>query len=185
MAKQFTDNPTKTPAAPEDVIPFRDVTTNSDKKTTISGLAPAIASSFAASSVPVASLSGVAWQAYVPTISGFSVGNATVRARFWKVGKFVSVKVFVTSGSTSSTNNPIVLSSPTTSALYGVAEVMGFGKYKQFHGPVVWNDASTVTLRWYQVSGSGLIEAAITSSSPDSLGGAGQVWMASWSYEEA
>lgn len=56
MAKQITDNASKSPVAVSDVLLVRDVTSNTDKKTTVSGLAPAVAASLPEFSVPVTSL---------------------------------------------------------------------------------------------------------------------------------
>ncbi|MFE5643235.1 hypothetical protein [Rhodococcus sp. NPDC056516] len=44
MAKQITDNASKSPVAATDILLVRDVTTNTDKKTTVAGLAPGISS---------------------------------------------------------------------------------------------------------------------------------------------
>lgn len=43
MAKQITDNASKSPVAQEDILLVRDVTSNTDKKTTVSGLSAAVA----------------------------------------------------------------------------------------------------------------------------------------------
>lgn len=128
---------------------------------------------------------GGAWQSYTPTLAGFVLGNGTMRARYMRMGKTYIVKIAVTSGTTSATNNPIVISLPVPSIQYLGAEPVGVGKYKAFHGPVVWIDTNSVSLRWFQARGSGTAEEAITSSSPDVLGGAGQTWFATWTYEAA
>lgn len=44
MPRQITDNASKSPVAAADVLLVRDITTNTDKKTTVAGLAPAVAS---------------------------------------------------------------------------------------------------------------------------------------------
>lgn len=126
-----------------------------------------------------------AWESYTPTLAGFTLGNGTMRAKYYRIGKFYTVKVAVTSGTTSATTNPIVITNPVASIAYIPTEPLGIGKYKTFHGPVVCNDANTVTLRWYTVTGSGITESTITSTSPDVLGGAGQTWFATWTYEAA
>lgn len=46
MAKQITDNASKSPVAQEDILLVRDVTSNTDKKTTVAGVAPAVAANF-------------------------------------------------------------------------------------------------------------------------------------------
>ena len=190
MPKQISDlTLLATPDSP-DLIILRDVSASVDKKTTVGGLAAAVATK-PPSSLTNAMFSGAAgevggaWQTYTPTLGGFTLGNGTMVAKYWRIGKTYLVKVSVTSGSTSATTNPIVISSPVASTSYISSEPVGVGRYRSFHGPVVWNDANSVTLRWYSVTGSGIAESVITSSSPDVLGGAGQTWFATWWFEAA
>lgn len=62
MAKQITDNASKSPVAAADVLLVRDVTSNTDKKTTISGIAPAVAANIPAGAVSASQLAGVWWE---------------------------------------------------------------------------------------------------------------------------
>jgi hypothetical protein len=189
--KKISEVPALATADSNDIVVVVDVSAGVTKRTTVAGLVAAIAALLPAGSITNAMLStaagepGAAWKDYVPTLTGFTLGNGTMRAKYLKVGKTYIVKVAVTSGTTSATTNPIVISAPVPSITYISAEPMGHGKYKAFHGPVVWNDANSVTLRWYSAQGSGTAESAITSTSPDVLGGAGHTWFAYWIYEAA
>lgn len=42
------------------------------------------------------------WQDYTPTLINLVLGNGTMKARYIKVGKMVTVNIFITFGSTSS-----------------------------------------------------------------------------------
>lgn len=57
----------------------------------------------------------LAWTSYTPTFTNFTLGNGTITlAKYAKLGKIVTVKLFVTLGSTSSVSGRIGISLPVT-----------------------------------------------------------------------
>lgn len=58
MAKQITDNASKSPVAAGDILLVRDVTSNTDKKTTVAGITPAVATSLQAGEIAVSKVNG-------------------------------------------------------------------------------------------------------------------------------
>ncbi|MDV7990486.1 hypothetical protein [Rhodococcus sp. IEGM 1374] len=82
MVKQLIDFNTKSPAASNDLLLIRDVTSNTEKKTPVSGIAEAIAASFPAKAVKSASLdwSQLSGQQYFGTalggVSGADAGTS-------------------------------------------------------------------------------------------------------------
>jgi hypothetical protein len=57
----------------------------------------------------------LAWTSYTPTFTNFTLGNGTITlAKYAKLGKIVTVKLFVTLGSTSSVSGRIGISLPIT-----------------------------------------------------------------------
>jgi hypothetical protein len=53
-----------------------------------------------------------AWTTYTPTFTNFTLGNGTVTAQYFKVGKMVTVQVAVTLGTTSAVSGLIGVSLP-------------------------------------------------------------------------
>lgn len=74
MAKQITDNASKSPVSTTDLLLVRDVTSNTDKKTTVSGISPAVASSLPALSVQKAALEKPHYNALFLATGGVSGG---------------------------------------------------------------------------------------------------------------
>lgn len=54
----------------------------------------------------------VAWSTYTPTFTNFTLGNGTVIAKYFRVGRVVHVSVNVTLGTTSSVSGVITMSLP-------------------------------------------------------------------------
>ncbi|QEX10973.1 hypothetical protein F6X56_15220 [Rhodococcus erythropolis] len=104
MAKQITDNASKSPVAQEDILLVRDVTSNTDKKTTIAGVAPAVAANLPLASVSSTKINfggggaGLWWEEIgrtTLTSPGDVISVAGLPAR-----KFLAIRfmVFTTSG---------------------------------------------------------------------------------------
>lgn len=69
MAKQITDNASKSPVAQEDILLVRDVTSNTDKKTTVAGLATAVAANFPDGSIPSRKIKPTTFYVETPDIA--------------------------------------------------------------------------------------------------------------------
>jgi hypothetical protein len=52
------------------------------------------------------------WQAWTPTITGLTIGNGTVVARYWKANKTVLIEGSITWGSTTSASGTLGVSLP-------------------------------------------------------------------------
>ncbi|MDI9934678.1 hypothetical protein QM806_04315 [Rhodococcus sp. IEGM 1351] len=106
MAKQFTDQPLLTTADATDVIPIRDISAGVDKKTTVSGLAAAVAANIPSGSVTNSMLAtsagqpGGAWEAYTPTWTGATIGNGSITGHYKQIGKTVHFRFKFVIGST-------------------------------------------------------------------------------------
>jgi len=57
-----------------------------------------------------------AWIAYTPTLTGITIGNGTVTAKYSRVGKTVNVSILIVLGSTSSITGVIQVGIPLTRA---------------------------------------------------------------------
>ena len=55
---------------------------------------------------------GGAWTAYTPTFTNLTVGNGTLDCQWFRSGRFVSFKVKLTFGSTTSVSGAIIVSLP-------------------------------------------------------------------------
>lgn len=127
----------------------------------------------------------VAWTSYTPTWTAFTVGNGTVNAKFQQVGKTVNFKIDVIAGSTTAATASVVVSLPVpAAALVGAAEPAGLTNYNGFFGPFVLNNTTSGIIRWYQLSGSGIIQYNIGPSSPSALSAGSEVHVFG-SYEAA
>jgi len=68
----------------------------------------------------------IAWQSYTPTFTNFVLGNGTITlAKYCQIGKTVTVKLFVTLGSTSSVSGRIGISLPVTSVNDNIDRTIG------------------------------------------------------------
>lgn len=56
------------------------------------------------------------WQDYTPTITGVTIGNGTVTARYWQRGKTVVAEALITLGSTSAVTGAVTITLPVTAA---------------------------------------------------------------------
>jgi|GEM_PF-4066306 len=96
MVKQITDNASKSPVAAADILLVRDVSSNTDKKSTVSGLAPAIEASLS---------SDGAWKSWTPTWGNLTsgtntVGNGNLEGRYQQYGKTIVFSIVLVWGST-------------------------------------------------------------------------------------
>ena len=55
---------------------------------------------------------GGAWTAYTPTFTNLTVGNGTLDCQWFRSGRFVSFKVKITFGSTTSVSGAVIVSLP-------------------------------------------------------------------------
>lgn len=77
------------------------------------------------------------WQAWTPTLTGWTLGNGTVTARYWKANKTVLFEGKITWGSTTSASGLLTVSLPLTASSSGYP--CGVGK------------ATDASVRFYQV----------------------------------
>lgn len=59
-----------------------------------------------------------AWQDWTPTLTGITIGNGTVVAKYIQIGKTVHFRLSITFGGTSSASGGIAVTLPVTSATY-------------------------------------------------------------------
>lgn len=113
-----------------------------------------------------------AWVSYTPTWTNLSVGNGTVVARYTQIGKTIFARIQLTWGSTTSVSGSVQVTLPVTAqAMPGVGPQIGstklFSGAASFMGPFTQSSTTQGVIRWFQVSGSGILESNISASSPD------------------
>jgi len=134
------------------------------------------------------------WQTYTPTYAGFTVGNATVVARYIEIGKFGYAYVSITLGSTSSVSavTAMTISNPSTMALAGIGATTPIGQCEfrdtgtnSFSGIVGYASTTTVQPRNFSVSGSLIVEATSIISNVPFTWTNGDIIFAHWFYHKA
>jgi len=134
------------------------------------------------------------WTTWTPTYAGFTVGNATVVARYIEIGKYGHAYVSITLGSTSSVSavTAMTISNPSTMALAGIGVTTPIGQCElrdtgtnSFSGIVSYASTTTVQPRNFAVSGSLVSEAtSVISNSPFTWTNGDIIW-AQWFYHKA
>ena len=66
-----------------------------------------------------------AWESWTPTFTNFTQGNATITAKFLRIGRQVTYRLAVTLGSTSSMGSNPTFSLPVTAVSMGATEPIG------------------------------------------------------------
>ena len=116
-----------------------------------------------------------AWLSWTPTYTGFTVGNATVTAKYKQIGKTVFAWAKVVLGSTSSVSGDFTISLPVNTAIpfpvnMGSAGIEDMGT-TQRPGFVIGSSATLVTIRAINTSGTYAAEGVFSSTVP-------QTWVA-------
>lgn len=111
--------------------PTPDATTSSKGKLLLAGVLAGTAS------VPTFSITTGAWTAYTPTWTNVTIGNATVTASYFQIGKQVTATIAFTFGSTTSITGQIAFSLPVTAA----ARYTGSGVGQYIIGTCYMEDA--------------------------------------------
>lgn len=116
--------------------------------------------------------SGWPWQSYSPTWTNLTVGNGTVNASYIQTGKTVTFKVYLLWGSTTSVAGSVQVTLPVTSvAIDGSGRSMGqvtlLDLSNFWQGPLMFIDTTHVVLRWFAVSGTGIVSTNLSSTSPN------------------
>jgi hypothetical protein len=132
-----------------------------------------------------------AWQTWIPTWSGLTIGNATVTARYCKIGKLVFFRLVVAFGSTSSFSGnfkftlPASVQASVASWMNGEAEFYDAGTIV-WHGRSVFESATECSFRVFLPSGSYISDATVSNSIPFTWSGsAGDTLACSGFYEAA
>lgn len=113
-----------------------------------------------------------AWTSYTPTFSAFTTGNGIVDFAYSQIGKTVVVQGYVQLGSTSSVGTDFKISFPVTPKTYGTTTqnlgtvLMLDAGTSLYNGTIRYFDTSDFRVQIIAVSGSNIITASITSTSP-------------------
>lgn len=116
---------------------------------------------------------GFAWQSWTPTLSGMSIGNGTVTAKFKKLGKTVVARLTVVFGSTSSVSGLIQFSLPATAQTYPgtLPAVLGIVRCQDTSGGISFEGVISLSgglgsLVTYSVNGSQVSTVATSATVP-------------------
>lgn len=124
----------------------------------------------------IATTSG-AWISYTPTFTNFTIGNATVTARYIQLGKIVHARGSLTYGSTSAMGTSPTMSLPITSISTGYPtsgsanETIGQGSYQRvgvgtYLVAYTWLSTTSVNVLVWNAGGTYLVLTGITASVP-------------------
>lgn len=114
------------------------------------------------------------WTTWSPSYANLTVGNGTVVARYFQVGKLVVARWTITFGSTSTMGTGPTVSMPVTAASTGYVladhslgpcSILDSGTAR-FEGQVYYNSTTTVLLTVSTASGTNLTQGQITSTVP-------------------
>lgn len=103
---------------------------------------------------------GGAWQSWTPSFTNFTLGNGSVTAKYFKVGKFVKYNVTIILGSTSSVSSGMTMSLPVTSISYATTFPIGRGVYLD-NGTATYqalnrvDDTNNITFFYWAGAGTG------------------------------
>lgn len=134
------------------------------------------------------------WQTWTPTYQGFTVGNATVEARYIEIGNFGRAYVSITLGSTSSLSASVAwtISNPSTMSFAGIGVTTPIGQCElrdasanSYSGVVSYVDTTKVQPRYYSVSGSLISEATSVISNTPFTWTSTDILFAQWFYHKA
>ncbi len=115
------------------------------------------------------------WDAWTPSWTALTIGNATQVCEYLKIGKTVLFHMFITLGSTSSVSTAPKFSLPVTarSSVYSLtSQVVGHANFLDnpatvdYLGEVRIEDTSTAQILAANVAGTYLTQTAITSTVP-------------------
>jgi hypothetical protein len=113
----------------------------------------------------------LAWTAYTPTFTAFSLGNGSINWAYSQIGKTVFVRGRVTLGSTSTMTGPFDFTLPVTSVTYPLTHVIGQAAYYSGsvfnHGSVLAiGSTSTYRCGIYNVSGTYATNSDLSATAP-------------------
>jgi hypothetical protein len=111
------------------------------------------------------------YTAYTPTFVNLTVGNGTIEFRFGRVQNFIHVLGKITFGSTTAITGSITVTYPVTAAANITGQQIGLARLVDSGAGVVFgivngNNTTTASLSSYQPSGSLLLGASFSSTSP-------------------
>lgn len=110
--KKITDLVALTSADSTDLLEIVDVSANSNKKVTVAGLTSGLSGITNAQLSTTSGELGAVWTTWTPSWTNLTVGNATVVARYTRVGKTISGEVNVILGNTSSVASGVAVNLP-------------------------------------------------------------------------
>lgn len=124
---------------------------------------------------------GDAWTSWTPSWTNLTIGNATVSAKYWKVGKLVVAKIDMAWGTTTSASSTILVSLPVTAKAVGAGTSnyapAGTAWFWDASAGVGWHFLptfdSTTNLRFRQQNGTTGTGANVTSATPVTWTGSG------------
>lgn len=135
----------------------------------------------------------IAWQSYTPTISGVTVGNATVTFAYCQIGKTVHVRGLCVMGSTSIVTGTIDVTLPVNSTGYGTTGQQPIGNASFYNGstytygtPVSVGNAGAFRIVAFNASGTYLTGSDISTTVPFTWAPAtGKFFACSFTYQAA
>lgn len=140
---------------------------------------------------------GGEWETWVPTFTGFTLGNGTMTAKKTKIGKTVKFRVKVVLGSTSSfagSTTPVLISLPSTSSadiyMQGVTTIGSVdhndpSASSTFPGGLLWETTTTALLVNYAIPSGSYVKNNRSDSNDPFTWVSGDAFTIIGEYEEA
>lgn len=135
----------------------------------------------------------IAWQAYTPTISGVTIGNATVTFVYCQIGKTVHVRGLCLMGSTSVVTGTLDVTLPVNSTGYSTTGQQPIGNVSFYNGssyiygtPVSVGNAGAFRIVSYNASGTYVTGTDVSTIVPFTWAPAtGKFFACSFTYQAA
>lgn len=115
---------------------------------------------------------GGLWTTWTPSYTNLTIGDGTVSARYFRLGKWICAEWSFTLGSTSAVGSGPTVSLPVTAISYPTGAHIGSGNAYDNTGPAAYpmatyfNSTTTVLLRVHDVTGTYAVDTNVTATVP-------------------